>query len=135
MNNGGMIWLGNAEEVPTLGTFAARQLVRQFPQVQTSDWRSELLAQNVRLRLRLSRAHKDQDRVKALAFRRKCRIRDAINELQYTSRKILEIADILAPDLPDESLNRRLHYARSELITLHDLEYSIRLFQGFIVPP
>lgn len=128
-----MLWLGN-EEIPTLGTFAARQLVRQFPQIHTSSWRSELLAQNVRLRLRLSRVLKDQDRVKALALRRRHRIRDAVNELQYTSRKILEIADVLAPDLPVENLNRRLHYARTELNALHDLEFSIRLFQSFIGP-
>ena len=133
MNRKRKMWLGN-EEIPTLGTFAARQLVRQFPNVHTTSWRSDLLAQNVRLRLKLSRTVKDQDRVKALAMRRKHRIRDAVNEMQYTSRKILEIADVLAPDLPDESLSRRLHYARTELIALHDVEFSIRLLQSFLEP-
>ena len=125
------LWLGN-EEVPTLGTFAARQLLRQKPFLQSADWRSDVLAQNVRLRLRLSRVLKDQDKAKAMAFRRKYRLRDAVNELQYTSRKILEIADVLDPELSDESLERRLHYARTELLALHDLEYSIGLFQSFL---
>ena len=131
MSRNRMLWLGN-EEVPTLGTFAARQLVHQFQHVHSVGWRSDVLAQNVRLRLRLSRIIRNQDRVKALAFRRKHRIRDAVNELQYTSRKILEIADVLAPELPVESLSRRIHYARTELNALHDLEFSIHLLQGFI---
>ena len=126
-----MLFLCN-EDVPTLGTFAARQLVRQFRCLDTASWRSEVLAQNIRFRLKLSRAIKDQDKVKAFAFRRKCRIRDAVNELQYTSRKIIEISDILSPDLPVESLDRRLHYARTELGLLQDLDYSIRLFQSFL---
>ena len=131
MSRGRTLWLGN-EEVPTLGTFAARQLVHQFNHVHSVGWRSDVLAQNVRLRHRLSRMARNQDRVKALAVKRKYRIRDAVNELQYTSRKILEIADMLAPELPAESLNRRIHYAYAELNALHDLEFSIQLLQGFI---
>ena len=131
MERSRVLWLGN-EEVPTLGTFAARQLLRQTPTLQSSEWRSDVLAQNIRLRLKMSRIIKDQDKVKAMAFRRKYRIRDAVNELQYTSRKILEIAEVLDPALSNESLDRRLHYARTELLALQDLDYSINLFQSFL---
>ena len=126
-----LMYLGN-EEIPALGTFAARQLLRQFQQVQFSDWRSDVLAQNVRLRLRLSRALRNQDKAKILASRRKYRLRDAVNELQYKSRKILEIADTLHPDLSSESLGRRLHFARVELLAIQDLGFSIGLLQSLL---
>ena len=125
-----LLCLENDDELPSLKSFAARRILRYLDQAAPC-WGTDLMVQNFRLHSEIAQTQKDFGKFTNRLVRHKRRARDAINELQYTSRKIIEISDVLDPDLPIESLPRRLHYARTELLALQNLEFSIGIIQRY----
>ena len=115
---------------PTLRYFAQSQLIRHMEEL-TPSLLPALLARSGRLERRYKQIRDGHDKLCRRLFARKNRTLEAIHEQEYKACKIAEIVRVLSGG-PGEISERDLHYARSELITLNDLQLGQTVLQQYL---
>ena len=125
-----MIYLGN-ESLPSLKTFAAQRVV-QLIEESSPNLCSDLAIRNTRLKNELLMQNQAHEKLINRIKRRESRALGAIHELKYISRKLHEIITKLHGDSDGVVSPQALHFARSELTTLSELQYAKTILQQFV---
>ena len=115
---------------PTLRHFAVSQLVRHLDQISPSLI-SDLMVRSSRLERRYKAVAEGHKKLVRRLIGRKNRAQQALHEMRYVACKISEIVHVLTQDATVIS-NRDLHYARSELTTLNDLQLGQTVIQQYL---
>ena len=105
---------------PTLRYFAQSQLIRHLDELSPTVM-GDLLIRSNRLERRYKSARDGHEKLCRRLLGRKTRTSEALHEMQYKSCKIAEIVHVLSKKA-NLITDRDLHYVRSELTTLNDLQ-------------
>ena len=124
------IFLGN-EPFPTLETFAAQRVI-QIIEGSAPNLCTDLAVRNMQLKNDLHAQERAYEKLVTRMKRRESRAFGAIHELGYITRKLHEIVAKLHGDTNGVVSTQVLHFARSELTTLSELQYASTVLQQYI---